>query len=98
MFKFSALSDSDIMILAVVAAIFGFIMGLLADVVMREKGFGPMRNTLIILAGGSAGMALRAAYYPVPTASLLVASLIAAVAAATVALALASAVKKVMLS
>jgi uncharacterized membrane protein YeaQ/YmgE (transglycosylase-associated protein family) len=98
MFKLSALSDSDMMILAIVATIFAFILGLLADVIMRDKGFGPMRNTLIILAGGAAGMVLRANYYPVPTPSLLVASVVAAVAAATVSLALASVVKKVMMS
>ncbi|QLP96769.1 MAG: hypothetical protein HZY79_04300 [Rhodoblastus sp.] len=98
MLKLNAFSDSDIMILAVVALIFGFVLGLLADVVMGDRGFGPLRNTLLILAGGGGGVALRAAYYPVPTSMLLVATLVAAIAAATVTLAIASLLKKLLMS
>jgi len=98
MFKLHALSDSNMMILAIVALIFGFVLGLLSDVVMGHNGFGPLRNTIIILAGGAAGMMLRAAYYPVPDPMLLVATLVAAIVAATVALAIASLFKKFMMS
>lgn len=96
MFQHSSLSDSDVFILTVVALIFGFVLGLLADVVLRERGFGPLLNTLIIMAGGLGGILLRAAYYPVPLTSLLVTSLIAAVIAATAALATASLFKKLL--
>ena len=97
MLKFKYLSDSDILILAVAVVTVASILGLLSDVIMRQRSFGALRNTLIILAGGIAGETLRAFYYPVPMSRMLIPSLMAAVAGATVALVAARLCRKLLL-
>lgn len=94
MLQVTTLSDSDIFILASTAAVICSVLGLLSDVVMGDKGLGPMRNAFVIFAGGLCGVALRDAYYPVAKQMLLITSSLAAIAAATVALIAASLVKR----
>jgi hypothetical protein len=96
MFDVLRYSGSDLFILAAVAGVVSVILGILSDLVMTEHGFGPARNAMIIFASGVVGVKLRAMYWP-PTPTLeLVSALVAALAAATMALLLASAVKRVL--
>lgn len=96
MFDVSRYSDSDLMILAAAAGVFGIILGILSDLIMSERGFGPTRNTIIILASGIVGVKLRALYWPPTPTAELISALVAALAAATAALLLASAVKRAL--
>lgn len=93
MLKLDMFSDSDLFIMAMIALTVSIILGLLADVLMGDRGFGPVRNGALILTGGFAGIVLRSLYYPVPNSQLLVASVLAAIGAATLALAVAGVAK-----
>jgi|APMI01.1.fsa_nt_gi uncharacterized membrane protein YeaQ/YmgE (transglycosylase-associated protein family) len=89
-------ADSDLAILGVVAVLISSVLGLLSHVVMGERGFGPVRNSFVIFAGGLAGIFLRAKHYPVAANQELIASLVAAIIAATFALLAGSLVKKLI--
>ena len=93
MLKLDMFSDSDLFIMAMIALTVSMILGLLADLLMGDRGFGPVRNAGVIMAGGFAGMVLRSLYYPVPNSQLLVASVLAAIGAATLALVVAGVAK-----
>lgn len=94
MLRLHNFTDSDLMILGMAGALIASVLGLLSDVIMGARGFGPVRNSLIIFAGGLVGIVLRAAHYPVPANQELVASIIAGVVAATFALLIGSLAKK----
>lgn len=93
MLKLDMFSDSDLFIMAMIALTVSMILGLLADLLMGDRGFGPVRNAGLIMAGGFVGIVLRSLYYPVPNSQLLVASVLAAIGAATLALVVAGVAK-----
>ena len=88
------LSHNDVLILAIVIAVVGYILGLLADVVMRDRGFGPSRNAIIIVAGGVMGAVAMVNLYPPSPRTELISSVFWGVGMATVALLVGSLVKK----
>lgn len=88
-------SNTDLLVLAVVVGVVCYILGLLSDVLMGDRGFGPARNAIIIVAGGIAGTFAMLDLHPPAPRTELISSAIWGLGTATVALLIGSLVKKI---
>ena len=56
--------SSDVLIMLVTAIIIvGMVVGYVTDIVMGDRGFGPVGNGLLVVLGAFAGIYLRNAYF-----------------------------------
>ena len=58
-YSVSGLSQADILFLLLFVSIAGVVMGFLTDALMRQQGFGPIGNGLIVTMGGVIGVYYR---------------------------------------
>lgn len=56
-------STETLLLMALVIAGAGFVVGYITDVVMRDRGFGPVGNGLLAVLGAFTGIFIRNAYF-----------------------------------
>lgn len=82
-YTIGGMSQADLLILLLFVAIAGVVMGFLTDALMRQQGFGPLGNGLIVTLGGVIGVYYRGLVFGPAAAQHSYAIAFSAVGAAT---------------